>query len=72
MKFGGDFLKFNEKLELLQRERAETNYRLAKSIGVHQSTIKNWKDGKKPQLAHRAALAKHYECTIDELFGGDC
>lgn len=61
-------MKFGEKLAALQKERAETDYRLAKELGVHQTTIRNWKEGKIPQLAHRALLAKHYGLTVDELF----
>ena len=48
-------------------ERLETNYRLAKELGVHQTTVANWKRGVKPQLAHRGLLADHFGCTVDEL-----
>lgn len=64
-------MEFKEKLVALQKERAETDYRLAKSLGVHQTTIRNWREGKIPQLAHRALIAAHYGCTIEELFGED-
>lgn len=57
-----------EKLQQMQTERFETNYALAKNIGVHQTTIKNWKDGKvTPQLEHLGLLASHFGCTVDEL-----
>lgn len=36
----------SENLARLQAERGETNYRLAKILGVHQSSIANWKSGK--------------------------
>lgn len=64
---GGDNLNFSERLVKLMANRHETNYRLAKVIGVHQTTVKNWKNGRKPQLEHAAALAAHYDCTVDEL-----
>ncbi len=57
-----------DKLRQMQDARYETNYALAKSIGVHQTTIKNWKDGKTiPQLEHLGLLAAHFGCTVDEL-----
>ncbi len=60
-------MNFPERLEKMQMERHETNYKLAKAIGVHQSTVANWKKGMKPQLEHQALLAEHYGCTVDEL-----
>lgn len=62
-------MKFGEKLVELQKEHAETDYRLAKALGVHQTTIRNWREGKMPQLAHRARIAQHYGCAIEDLFG---
>lgn len=59
---------FSENLIRLQAERDETNYRLAKSIGVSQSTIKNWRDGiRKPFSRHMKLLAEHFGVTLDEL-----
>lgn len=54
-------------LDRLQRERDETNYKLAKAIGVHQTSIKNWKEGTRPHPAHIKALALHYGCSVDDL-----
>ena len=62
-------MSFKEKLVALQKEHAETNYRLSKAIGVHQTTIRNWQNGVVPQLEHRALLAKHYGVTEEELMG---
>lgn len=59
---------FSENLIRLQTERDETNYRLAKSVGVSQSTIKNWRDGiRKPFPRHMKLLAEHFGVTLDEL-----
>lgn len=51
---------FAENLSRLQEERGETNYRLAKSLGVHQTTIANWKSGEiKPHPKNIEAVAAH-------------
>lgn len=53
----------------LQKQRGETNYRLAKAIGVSQTSIKNWRDGvRKPHPKHARLIADHYGVTVDELF----
>ena len=68
MKVGGEKMGFSENLIRLQAERGETNYRLAKSINVSQSSIKNWRDGvRKPFARHLKALAEHFGVTLDEL-----
>lgn len=57
-----------ENLARLQAERGETNYRLAKDLGVHQSSIANWKDGKiEPHPKNIWLLAEHFGVTVDEL-----
>lgn len=57
-------------LARLQAERQESNYRLAKLIGVHQSTIKNWKNGTKPHPEHIKLLAEHYGVPEEKLMKG--
>jgi len=64
-------LNFSEILARLQAERQESNYRLAKLIGVHQSTIKNWKNGTKPQPKHMELLSEHYDVPVEELMKGE-
>jgi len=63
-------LNFSEILVRLQAERQESNYRLAKLLGVHQSTIKNWKSGAKPQPKNMELLSEHYGISVEELMGG--
>ena len=58
---------FSENLARLQAERKETNYRLAKEIGVHQTSIQNWKTGTMPHHNHVKLIADHYGITVDEL-----
>lgn len=68
-KLGGKFLSFSEKLICLQKENGETNYRLAKELGVHATTVQNWRDGKKPLLEHAFRVATHYGKTVEESMG---
>lgn len=59
-----------ENLVRLQSENGETNYRLAKEIGVSQTSVKNWRDGgTHPFPRHAKAIAKHYGVKVEELMG---
>lgn len=59
-----------ENLVRLQSENGETNYRLAKEIGVSQTSVKNWRDGvTHPFPRHVKAIAKHYGVKVEELMG---
>lgn len=61
-------MKFSvKKMDQLQKERGESNYRLAKELGVHQTTIANWKSGTTPHPKHMKLLAEHFGVTLDEL-----
>ena len=64
-------MEFSERLGKIMKDRCETNYKLAKEIGVHQSTVANWKKGMIPQLEHQRLLAEHFGCTVDELLKED-
>lgn len=66
-----EIVGFSEKLAELQAEHHETNYQLAKEIGVHQSTIKNWLDGTKPHPRHLKKVAEHYGVSREFLLGDD-
>jgi transcriptional regulator with XRE-family HTH domain len=68
---GGDILPFAENLSVLQAKHGETNYRLAKEIGVHQSSIANWKSGVTPHPRHIRIVAEHFGVTVDELLSED-
>lgn len=61
----------SENLARLQAERGETNYRLAKALGVHQSSIANWKSGEiSPHPKHVRMLADYFGVTVDDLLKG--
>lgn len=62
---------FAENLARLQQEHGETSYKLAKAIGVHQTSITNWKRGIKPHPKHAKLVADHYGVTVDELVKKD-
>ena len=64
------FLTFAENLKRLQAERGESNYRLAKELGVSKTTITNWQTGNKPNNLSLRAIAAHYGVTVEELTGG--
>lgn len=61
-------MSLGQKIDALQKEHSETNYRLAKEIGVHQTSIANWKSGeRKPHPRHLAAIADHYGVDVEAL-----
>lgn len=68
-------MTFAETLSRIQAENGETNYRLAKEIGVHQTSVKNWKSGaNKPHPRHVLAIEKHYRLkkgTLLEVVKGN-
>lgn len=64
-------MNFSEILAEKMKERAETKYRLAKELEVHQTSVAKWLNGTKPQLAHLDKLAKHYGMTREQMLGED-
>lgn len=57
-----------ENLTRIQAERGETNYRLAKEIGVSQTAIKHWKEGTHhPHPRHARLIEQHYGLKRGEL-----
>lgn len=59
-------MRFAETLAELMRERGESRYRLAKELGISQTTIKNWLEGKNEPTNHmRKTLDQHYGLTED-------
>ena len=61
-------MTFSENLAIRMKKNCETNYALAKEIGVAQSTVANWLNGQStPRLRHIGKLAEHYGCDVAEL-----
>lgn len=55
----------------LMQKREVSSYKLAKDIGVHTSSVSNWRDGTEPKLEHLTRLAKYFGVSIGELVGQD-
>ncbi len=63
---------FPENLARLQEERGVTNYKIAKDLGISQTSIANWKDGtSKPHKLYINALCGYFGCTESELLNSD-
>lgn len=62
-------MAFSDVIIQLQKNKGLSNYRLAKDLGVHASTIQSWRNGKLPQTAHILKLAEYFNISTDELFG---
>lgn len=68
--FGGESMDFNPAvLRKLMADHYETQYKLAKTIGVSQSTVANWTtNGTVPRLDKIGLLAQHYDVPMDTFF----
>ena len=63
---------FTDNLSNIMAKRNVTAYRLAKEVGVHQTTIKNWLDGEsEPKIAALEKIVAFFGITYDELLGDD-
>lgn len=62
---------FSKNLCNLMQKREVSSYKLAKSIGVHVSTVSNWREGKSPLVEHVKRVADYFEVSIDELLSAD-
>lgn len=62
---------FAQNLCDLMEKNGVGSYKLAKDIGVHTSTVSNWKDGAEPKLEHLSRLADYFEVSIDTLIEQD-
>ena len=51
----------------LMQSRGISSYTLAKEVGVHVSTVTNWKDGSNPTIEHVKKVADYFGVTVDEL-----
>lgn len=51
----------------LMQSRGISPYKLAKEVGVHVSTVTNWKDGSNPKIEHVKKVADYFGVTVDEL-----
>lgn len=62
---------FAQRFKQAMENKSITAYRLAKELGVHQTTIKNWVDGKgEPHLNQLKQIAKILDADIIYLISG--
>lgn len=60
-------MAFSENLCALMQKGNVSSYKLAKDIGVHISTVSNWKEGRQPILEHAKKVADYFGKTIEEM-----
>ena len=62
-------MAFCETLSLLMQQHDNmSKYRLAKEIGVHQTTIKNWLEGNTvPSASDMNKIAVYFDVSVDYL-----
>lgn len=60
-------MSFSLNLCELMNRNGVSSYRLAKKIGVHVSTVSNWKNGIAPKVDHLKLVADFFGVTVDEL-----
>lgn len=61
---------FIDRLKELLRDFGLSQYALAKRLGINQSTICNWLNGKKePSIESLWKLADYFDVSIDYLVG---
>lgn len=64
--------EFGQRLSGLMEKNKTSAYRLAKELDVHQTTIKNWREGKcEPKASDIVNIATLFNVTCDYLLGSD-
>jgi repressor LexA len=62
--------EFGQRLSVLLEKNQMSAYRLAKKLDVHQTTIKNWREGKcEPKAGDIVNIATLFNVTCDYLLG---
>lgn len=63
-------MDFAQRLAELLKKENMTAYRLSKTLGVHQTSVKNWLEGNsKPRTEHIEKIAERFGVSIDYLMG---
>lgn len=55
----------------LMEKTGTSSCKLAKGIGVHVSTVTNWRDGGQPKVDHLRRVADYFGVTVDALLADD-
>lgn len=58
-----------ENIVRLRREAGESQYDVARSLGVCQGAVSSWERTGRMSLENAAKLASHFGVTVDELYG---
>lgn len=64
-------MSFATNLCELMQKTGISSYKLAKDIGVHTSTVTNWREGRPPKVEHLQTLASYFGTTVDDLLAED-
>lgn len=65
-------MEFAQRLNKMMAEKEVTAYRLSKALGIHQTTVKNWIDGKsKPRTEYMEKIAGYFGVSLDYLIGNN-
>lgn len=64
----GENMKTIEKIELIMKEKGISRYQIEKSLGIKQSTFKNWVNGTEPGVEKIITILKYLEVSADEIF----
>lgn len=58
---------FNKNLCSLMKDREVSSYKLAKALGVHVSTVTNWRGNAKPTYEHLISISEFFNVPITKL-----
>ena len=65
-------MEFNEKLQLLRKQKGLTQEELAAQLFVSRTAVSKWESGRGyPNIDSLKAIAKFFSVTIDELLSGE-
>ena len=65
-------MEFNEKLQVLRKQKGFTQEELAEILFVSRTAISKWESGRGyPNIDSLKSIAKSFGVTVDELLSGD-
>ncbi len=64
-------MEFAQTLKRLMDREGLSNYQLAKELDCHQTSVKNWLCGSKPQKLMLKNIADYFGVSVDYLLGND-
>lgn len=65
-------MEFNEKLQLLRKQKGITQEELASSLYVSRTAVSKWESGRGyPSIDSLKNIAQYFSVTVDELLSGD-